>query len=63
MSRVTHIQRIVLATMVAALIGGATPAAEPESAAARAFRKVAEQAAAQVSIASFSKVIPLTPVR
>jgi ATP-binding protein involved in chromosome partitioning len=37
--------------------------AEPESAAARAFRKVAEQAAAQVSIASFSKVIPLTPVR
>jgi N-acetylmuramoyl-L-alanine amidase len=33
MSRVTHIQRIVLATMVAALIGGATPAAEPESAA------------------------------
>ena len=37
--------------------------AEPESAAGRAFRKVAEQAAAQVSIASFSKVIPLTPVR
>jgi ATP-binding protein involved in chromosome partitioning len=37
--------------------------AEPESAAALAFRKVAEQAAAQVSIASFSKVIPLTPVR
>ena len=31
MSRVTHIQRIVLATMVAALIGGATPAAEPVS--------------------------------
>ena len=37
--------------------------AEPESAAGRAFRKVAEQAAAQVSIASYSKVIPLTPVR
>jgi ATP-binding protein involved in chromosome partitioning len=36
---------------------------EPDSAAGRAFRKVAEQAAAQVSIASFSKVIPLTPVR
>jgi len=36
---------------------------EPDSAAARAFRKVAEQAAAQVSIASFSRVIPLTPVR
>jgi len=36
---------------------------EPDSAAARAFRKVAEQAAAQVSIASYSKVIPLTPVR
>jgi ATP-binding protein involved in chromosome partitioning len=37
--------------------------AEPESPAARAFRTVAEQAAAQVSIASFSRVIPLTPVR
>jgi ATP-binding protein involved in chromosome partitioning len=37
--------------------------AEPESQAARAFRTVAEQAAAQVSIASFSRVIPLTPVR
>ncbi len=37
--------------------------AEPDSAAARAFRAVAEQAAAQVSIASYSKVIPLTPVR
>ncbi len=37
--------------------------AEPESAAGRAFRRVAEQAAAQVSIASYSKVIPLTPVR
>jgi ATP-binding protein involved in chromosome partitioning len=37
--------------------------AEPESGTARAFRAVAEQAAAQVSIASFSRVIPLTPVR
>jgi ATP-binding protein involved in chromosome partitioning len=37
--------------------------AEPDSTAARAFRAVAEQAAAQVSIASYSKVIPLTPVR
>jgi ATP-binding protein involved in chromosome partitioning len=36
---------------------------EPDSPAARAFRAVAEQAAAQVSIASFSRVIPLTPVR
>jgi ATP-binding protein involved in chromosome partitioning len=37
--------------------------AEPDSAAARAFRAVAEQAAAQVSIASFSRVIPLAQVR
>ena len=37
--------------------------AEPQSAAARAFRAVAEQAAAQVSIASYNRVIPLTPVR
>jgi ATP-binding protein involved in chromosome partitioning len=37
--------------------------AEPESAAARAFRAAAEQAAAQVSIASFNRMIPLTPVR
>ena len=36
--------------------------AEPDSPAARAFMAVAEQAAAQVSIASFSRVIPLTPV-
>ena len=36
---------------------------EPESAAARAFVSVAEQAAAQISIASFTRVIPLTPVR
>jgi ATP-binding protein involved in chromosome partitioning len=36
---------------------------EPDSAAARAFRSVAEQAAAQISIASYSRVIPLTPVR
>jgi ATP-binding protein involved in chromosome partitioning len=36
---------------------------EPESVAAHAFRKAAEQAAAQVSIASYHKVIPLTPVR
>ena len=36
---------------------------EPDSAAARAFRSVAEQAAAQVSIASFNRVIPLTQVR
>jgi ATP-binding protein involved in chromosome partitioning len=36
---------------------------EPHSAAARAFRAVAEQAAAQVSIASYNRVIPLTPVR
>jgi ATP-binding protein involved in chromosome partitioning len=37
--------------------------AEPESTAGRAFRAVAEQAAAQISIASFSRMIPLTPVR
>ncbi len=37
--------------------------AKPDSAAARAFRSVAEQAAAQISIASYSRVIPLTPVR
>jgi ATP-binding protein involved in chromosome partitioning len=37
--------------------------AEPDSAAARAFRSVAEQAAAQISIASYSRVIPLTPIR
>jgi ATP-binding protein involved in chromosome partitioning len=37
--------------------------AEPDSPAAMAFRSVAEQAAAQISIASFSRVIPLTPVR
>jgi ATP-binding protein involved in chromosome partitioning len=36
---------------------------EPTSVAAQAFRSVAEQAAAQVSIASFNRVIPLTPVR
>jgi ATP-binding protein involved in chromosome partitioning len=36
---------------------------EPDSVAARAFRKAAEQAAAQVSIASYHKVIPLTQVR
>ena len=36
---------------------------EPDSVAAKAFRKAAEQAAAQVSIASYHKVIPLTPVR
>ena len=36
---------------------------EPDSPAARAFRNAAEQAAAQVSIASYHKVIPLTPVR
>jgi ATP-binding protein involved in chromosome partitioning len=38
--------------------------AEPESAAARAICQVAEQTAAQVSIASYQKpVIPLTPTR
>jgi ATP-binding protein involved in chromosome partitioning len=36
---------------------------EPESVAGRAFRRAAEQAAAQVSIASYNKVIPLSPVR
>jgi ATP-binding protein involved in chromosome partitioning len=36
---------------------------EPDSPAAQAFRSVAEQAAAQVSIASFNRVIPLTQVR
>jgi ATP-binding protein involved in chromosome partitioning len=36
---------------------------EPDSAAAKAFRHAAEQAAAQVSIASYHKVIPLTQVR
>jgi len=36
---------------------------EPQSPVAQAFRSVAEQAAAQVSIASFSRTIPLTPVR
>ena len=36
---------------------------EPDSPAGRAFRHAAEQAAAQVSIASYHKVIPLTPVR
>jgi ATP-binding protein involved in chromosome partitioning len=36
--------------------------AEPESPAARAFVAAAEQAAAQVSIASYRKPIPLTPV-
>jgi len=36
---------------------------EPQSPVAQAFRAVAEQAAAQVSIASFTRTIPLTPVR
>jgi ATP-binding protein involved in chromosome partitioning len=36
---------------------------EPESPAAKAIMSVAEQAAAQVSISSFRKAIPLTPVR
>jgi ATP-binding protein involved in chromosome partitioning len=36
---------------------------EPDSVAAKAFRRAAEQAAAQVSIASYHKVIPLTEVR
>jgi ATP-binding protein involved in chromosome partitioning len=36
--------------------------AEPESPAAQALRSVAEQAAAQVSIASYKRTIPLTPV-
>jgi len=36
---------------------------EPQSPVAQAFRAVAEQAAAQISIASFTRRIPLTPVR
>ena len=36
---------------------------EPESVAAQALRSVAERAAAQVSISSYRKTIPLTPVR
>jgi ATP-binding protein involved in chromosome partitioning len=36
---------------------------EPQSPVAQAFRAVAEQAAAQVSIASVTRTIPLTPVR
>ena len=36
---------------------------EPDSPAAQAFRAVAEQAAAQVSIASYHRVIPVTAVR
>jgi ATP-binding protein involved in chromosome partitioning len=36
---------------------------EPQSLVAQAFRAVAEQAAAQISIASFTRTIPLTPVR
>ena len=36
---------------------------EPEAPAAKAIMAVAEQAAAQVSISSFRKAIPLTPVR
>ena len=36
---------------------------EPGSSVAQAFRAVAEQAAAQISIASFTRMIPLTPVR
>jgi ATP-binding protein involved in chromosome partitioning len=36
---------------------------EPDSAAGRAFRAVAEQTAAQVSIASYHRLIPLTPTR
>jgi ATP-binding protein involved in chromosome partitioning len=35
---------------------------EPQSAAARAFRASAEQLAAQISIASYKRPIPLTPV-
>ena len=35
---------------------------EPQSAAARAFRSSAEQLAAQISIASYKRPIPLTPV-
>jgi ATP-binding protein involved in chromosome partitioning len=37
--------------------------AEPESPAGEALQSVAERAAAQLSIASFKKTIPLTPVR
>jgi ATP-binding protein involved in chromosome partitioning len=37
--------------------------AEPRSPVAQAFCAIAEQAAAQVSIASFTRTIPLTPVR
>lgn len=37
--------------------------AEPDSEAARAFRAAAEQAAAQISIASYHRMIPVTPVR
>jgi ATP-binding protein involved in chromosome partitioning len=36
---------------------------EPDSPAAIAIRRVAEQAAAQVSISSYKKTIPLTQVR
>jgi ATP-binding protein involved in chromosome partitioning len=36
--------------------------AEPESPAAQALRSIAEGAAAQVSIASYKRTIPLTPV-
>ena len=36
--------------------------AEPDSIAARALQSVAEQTAAQLSIASFKRTIPLTPV-
>jgi ATP-binding protein involved in chromosome partitioning len=36
--------------------------AEPESAAARAFLAVAEQTAAQISIAGYQRTIPATPV-
>jgi hypothetical protein len=35
---------------------------EPQSAPARAFRSCAEQLAAQLSIASYKRPIPLTPV-
>ena len=35
---------------------------EPDSASARAFVAAAEQAAAQISIASYKRPIPLTPV-
>jgi hypothetical protein len=36
--------------------------AEPESPPARAFMSAAEQMAAQISIASYKRPIPLTPV-